>query len=255
MKPSTCQGYDSNVRAHLKVAFGPLALQTIREDTVQGYLASALKSGAKPKSVKNHLITLKTMFAAAVKWGYLTSSPAGMFRSSVPPSPACGKGSNSPSGWATWTSITAKGVCGGRSRGSASSNGATARGISVGRPRVPRASARCTSPELLRRPPTLRGGPAGPGPGAAAFRHADRDTPGPAERGGADLQPSRAGGAAVGVCLHRGSVGQLTQRSEDEFIPSVEHATQRNSSRCRAEGLDCFRRLAGVSFDLDRVET
>ena len=76
MKPSTYQGYDSNVRVHLKVAFGPLALQTIREDTVQGYLASALKSGAKPKSVKNHLITLKTMFAAAVKWGYLAFNPA-----------------------------------------------------------------------------------------------------------------------------------------------------------------------------------
>jgi integrase len=76
VKPSTYQGYESNVRAHLKVAFGPLALQTIREDTIQGYMASALKGGARPKSVKNHLITLKTMFGAAVKWGYLAFNPA-----------------------------------------------------------------------------------------------------------------------------------------------------------------------------------
>lgn len=31
MKPFTYQGYESNVRAHLKVPFGPLALQTITE--------------------------------------------------------------------------------------------------------------------------------------------------------------------------------------------------------------------------------
>jgi len=76
VKTSTYQAYKSHVEFHLKPAFGPLALQAIREETVQGYLASKLAGGAKPKSVKNHLVILKEMLRYAVKWGYLLRSPA-----------------------------------------------------------------------------------------------------------------------------------------------------------------------------------
>jgi hypothetical protein len=77
------------------------------------------------------------------------------------------------------------------------------------------------------------------------------------------VMPRLSHGPTLGTAATQGAnrkglqatVGQLTQRSTDEFIRSVEHATQRNSPLCRAEGLDFFWRLAGVSFDLDRVET
>ncbi len=76
VKASTYQAYQSHVECHLTPAFGPLALQAIREDTVAGYIAATLAGGAKPKSVKNHLVILKEMFRHAVKWGYLLRSPA-----------------------------------------------------------------------------------------------------------------------------------------------------------------------------------
>jgi integrase len=76
VKRSTYQAYDSHIRVHFKPALAPLALQAIHEDTIQGYLASKLSGGAKPKSVKNHLVILKEMLRYAVKWGYLMRSPA-----------------------------------------------------------------------------------------------------------------------------------------------------------------------------------
>jgi integrase len=76
-KRATFQGYESYLKTHLKPAFGPLALTAIRADTVQGYIAAKLAAGAKPKSVKNHLVMLKGLFRHAVKWGYLKTSPAG----------------------------------------------------------------------------------------------------------------------------------------------------------------------------------
>jgi integrase len=76
VKTSTYQAYKSHVEFHFKPAFGPLALQAIREETIQGYTAAKLTGGAKPKSVKNHLVILKEMLRYAVKWGYLMRSPA-----------------------------------------------------------------------------------------------------------------------------------------------------------------------------------
>ncbi|HWT78216.1 MAG TPA: site-specific integrase, partial [Candidatus Methylomirabilis sp.] len=76
VKRSTYQAYESHIRVHLKPAFGPLSLRALREDTIQGYLASKLVAGAKPKSVKNHLVILKEMLRYAVKWGFLTINPA-----------------------------------------------------------------------------------------------------------------------------------------------------------------------------------
>jgi len=68
VKRSTYQAYECHVRVHLKPTLGPLALQAIRENTIQGYTAAKLAEGAKPKSVKNHLVNLKEMVRHAVKW-------------------------------------------------------------------------------------------------------------------------------------------------------------------------------------------
>ncbi len=76
VKRSTWQAYESHLRVHLKPALGALPLRAIREDTIQGYLAGRLQAGAKPKTVKNHLVILKEMLRYAVKWGYLASNPA-----------------------------------------------------------------------------------------------------------------------------------------------------------------------------------
>jgi integrase len=76
VKRSTWQVYDSHARVHFKPALGALALRAIHEDTIQGYIAGKLAAGAKPKSVKNHLVILKHMFRHAVKWGYLAKNPA-----------------------------------------------------------------------------------------------------------------------------------------------------------------------------------
>jgi integrase len=43
---------------------------------IQGYMAEKLAAGAKPKSIKNHLVMLKGMLKYAVKWGYLATNPA-----------------------------------------------------------------------------------------------------------------------------------------------------------------------------------
>jgi integrase len=76
VKRSTWQAYDSHIRVHFKPALGALALRAIHEDTIQGYIAGKLAAGAKPKSVKNHLVILKHMLKHAVKWGYLATNPA-----------------------------------------------------------------------------------------------------------------------------------------------------------------------------------
>lgn len=76
MKRSTWQAYDSHIRVHFKPALGALALRAIHEDTIQGYMAAKLAAGAKPKSIKNHLVILKGMLKYAVKWGYLATNPA-----------------------------------------------------------------------------------------------------------------------------------------------------------------------------------
>jgi integrase len=76
VKRSTYQAYKSHVEVHFKPAFGPMALQAIREQTIQGYLSAKLAGGAKPKSVKNRLVILREMFRHAVKWGYLACNAA-----------------------------------------------------------------------------------------------------------------------------------------------------------------------------------
>jgi hypothetical protein len=51
LKRTTYQAYECHIRVHFKPAFGPLALQALHRDTIQGYLASKLAGGAKAKSV------------------------------------------------------------------------------------------------------------------------------------------------------------------------------------------------------------
>ena len=76
MKRTTYQAYECHVGVHFTRTFGPLALQAIHRDTIQGYLASKLAAGTKPKSVKNHFVILKEMLKYAVGWHCLVTNPA-----------------------------------------------------------------------------------------------------------------------------------------------------------------------------------
>jgi integrase len=76
VKRTTYQAYECHIKVHFKPAFAPLALRALHKDTIQGYIASKLAGGAKPKSVKNHLIILKGMLKYAVEWHYLAANPA-----------------------------------------------------------------------------------------------------------------------------------------------------------------------------------
>jgi integrase len=76
VKRSTFEAYESHIRFHFKPAFGALSLRAITESMIQGYLATKSKSGAAPKSVKNHLVTLKLMLRHAIRWSHLAVNPA-----------------------------------------------------------------------------------------------------------------------------------------------------------------------------------
>lgn len=71
VKNTTLSAYSAHINKHFMPVLGPLAMRNIREDTIQGYMADQLAAKQSAKSVKNHVVLLKTMFKHAVRWGYL----------------------------------------------------------------------------------------------------------------------------------------------------------------------------------------
>jgi len=67
--------YESICRVHLLPAFGELPLSEVSSQRIQVYVAGKLSAGMSPRSVKNHIIVLKGIFATAIDYGILTESP------------------------------------------------------------------------------------------------------------------------------------------------------------------------------------
>lgn len=71
-KRSSQSSARSHVRVHLVPAFGAMSLADIRMEAVQQFVTSSTKS---PKTVKNVVMTLMSMWSTAQAWGYVQHNP------------------------------------------------------------------------------------------------------------------------------------------------------------------------------------
>jgi integrase len=69
LKGSTSLSYKGHIRNHLNPFFGPLQLSDIRTELVQQFIASRTVA---PKTVRNILVTLQSLWRTARAWGYVT---------------------------------------------------------------------------------------------------------------------------------------------------------------------------------------
>jgi len=73
--PNTLIRYEQNIRLHLKPAFGKVRLSSMITKHIEDYVQARAKV-AKPNTVNTELDQIKAMLNAAVRWGYLRTSPA-----------------------------------------------------------------------------------------------------------------------------------------------------------------------------------
>jgi integrase len=76
VKPSTHATYRSIVGNSLAPFFGRTALEEIRTEQVQRFVASRVRDGLSANTVGKHLALLKIILRHAVEWGYLEENPA-----------------------------------------------------------------------------------------------------------------------------------------------------------------------------------
>jgi integrase len=62
----------SIIKVHLLPAFGDLSLKDITAELLQAWVSQLQ---GNPKSIRNRVVTLKTMWATAKAWGYVTHDP------------------------------------------------------------------------------------------------------------------------------------------------------------------------------------
>ncbi len=75
-KGTTVHGYETNIRAHYLPEFGDSQLSDISIEAVQTFLNQKASEGKAVQTLKNLKWGLSSIFAAAVKYGYMTSNPA-----------------------------------------------------------------------------------------------------------------------------------------------------------------------------------
>ena len=68
LKASTAQNYRIHLRKHLNPFFGPYQLKDIQPELVQRFVASLT---ASPKTVRNIVVTLQSLWRSATAWGYV----------------------------------------------------------------------------------------------------------------------------------------------------------------------------------------
>lgn len=71
-KPSTQRSEKSVIKVHLVPAFGALALRDIQPEMVQRWVTG---HPASPKTVRNIVVTMQTMWTTAKAWGYASHDP------------------------------------------------------------------------------------------------------------------------------------------------------------------------------------
>jgi integrase len=77
LKPVTQSEYEGYFRRLWLPAFAGRQLTSIRPDEVQAHIALLVRAGKhKPKSIKNYLAALSSLFSTAVKWQYVRDNPA-----------------------------------------------------------------------------------------------------------------------------------------------------------------------------------
>lgn len=77
LKPVTQEEYEGYFRRVWLPAFGTRQLASIRPDEVQAHIALMVRGGKhKPKSIRNYLAALSSLFSVAVKWQYVKENPA-----------------------------------------------------------------------------------------------------------------------------------------------------------------------------------
>jgi integrase len=74
LKPSTTLDYENTIRRHLLPFFGEFDLASITPADVDAYIA-AKTSKLSPKTIGNHLGTLRVMFKVAIRWNLTSSNP------------------------------------------------------------------------------------------------------------------------------------------------------------------------------------
>ena len=82
MKPSAQASARSHIRKHLRPLLGEFELALVGTQIVQGCIRQFAEAGLGRKSIKNIIITLKSMLTAADDWGYKTAE---LGRTKLPP--------------------------------------------------------------------------------------------------------------------------------------------------------------------------
>ncbi len=75
IKPSTANSYRRIIDKRLLPFFGDYSLTSITVETVEGFVAILSKEGLSPNTIQNQLVPLTSMFNAALRQGYMKTSP------------------------------------------------------------------------------------------------------------------------------------------------------------------------------------
>lgn len=75
LKQTTAETYRYAVAGHLVPFFGRRRLGDISPEAIDRYVATKIRAGLSPKTVNNHLLTLRVMLKQAVRWRLLRSNP------------------------------------------------------------------------------------------------------------------------------------------------------------------------------------
>jgi len=74
-KTSTVEAASSHVRVHLEPYFGGKTLDRIDARHVEQFIAAGRRAGAAPKSIRNHLGTLHSIYELAIRRGWARENP------------------------------------------------------------------------------------------------------------------------------------------------------------------------------------
>jgi integrase len=75
LKPSTLSDYRNTLDRHALPFFGPMPLDAIRPEHLDGYIAAKTEQGLSPKTIGNHLATLHEVWKVAKRWQRVRSNP------------------------------------------------------------------------------------------------------------------------------------------------------------------------------------
>lgn len=79
------RGYETNIRVHYLPAFGPMRLSDVSIEAVQMFLNGKTIEGKAVQTIKNLKWGLSSIFAGAMKYGYMSSNP--VKGTELPPEP------------------------------------------------------------------------------------------------------------------------------------------------------------------------